>query len=85
MNVKEHLNTIWRYHRTFLDRSIPFTFQRWAIAVVLMLIYFLRIIYIQGRYLLTRVGFYIITYFMMLYLLDRCIGFLAPRDIPDFG
>ena len=22
---------------------------------------------------------------MMLYLLDRLIGFLAPRDIPDFG
>lgn len=30
-------------------------------------------------------GFHIITYFLMLYLLDRMIGFLAPRDLPDFG
>ena len=85
MKLREHLNTVWRYHRAFLDRSIPFTVQRWTVAVLLMIVYFLRIIYVQGEPSFTRVGFYIITYFMMLYLLDRCIGFLAPRDIPDFG
>ena len=55
MKLREQLNTVWRYHRTFLDRSIPFTFQRWTVAVLLILLYFVRIIYVQGTLLLSHV------------------------------
>ncbi len=86
MKLKEQIIYAWRYQRTIVDRTIPYTFYRWLGAVILMLLYFLRILYVQGpSSSFTRVGFYIVTYFLMLYLLDRCIGFLAPRDIPDFG
>ena len=43
------LADVWRYHRTIIDKSIPFALYRWVIAGIVALLYLLRIIYVQGK------------------------------------
>uniref|UniRef100_A0A6A7GBC3 Protein RER1 n=1 Tax=Hirondellea gigas TaxID=1518452 RepID=A0A6A7GBC3_9CRUS len=58
-----------------LDRSVPFIKTRWVLFVLFTCLYFIRVHFLQG--------FYIITYGFGIYLLHLFIGFLAPKDDPD--
>lgn len=58
-----------------LDRSTPHKKYRWAGTLFLILLYFIRVSYVGG--------FYIVTYALGIYLLNLLIGFLAPKIDPE--
>lgn len=57
------------------DRSAPYTTTRWVIFLLLVMIYLLRVYYLDG--------WFIITYGLGIYLLNGFIGFLSPQIDPD--
>eukprot|EP01084_Bolivina_argentea_P289863 497819_1 len=61
--------------RMLLDKSTPHTLIRWIVFAFFVLLYLLRVWYLQG--------FYIVTYGLGIYLLNLFIGFLQPQD--DFN
>ncbi|XP_073045673.1 protein RER1A-like [Primulina eburnea] len=66
------LSKLFQY---FLDKSTPHTSYRWMGTFVLVLIYALRVYYVQG--------FYIVTYGLGIYILNLVIGFLSPLVDPE--
>uniref|UniRef100_A0A914DH39 Protein RER1 n=1 Tax=Acrobeloides nanus TaxID=290746 RepID=A0A914DH39_9BILA len=58
----------------YLDRLAPYTTTRWTIALTFIFIFCLRIILLQG--------FYIITYAMFIHLLALFLTFLTPLIDP---
>ncbi|XP_010555292.1 PREDICTED: protein RER1A-like [Tarenaya hassleriana] len=65
----------WRIYQYYLDKTTPHAVHRWIGTVVVALIYFLRVYYLQG--------FYIITYGLGIYILNLLIGFLSPLVDPE--
>lgn len=63
------------YHQHLLDRATPFLAARWICNFLLMAIFFFRIVYIQG--------FYIIAYGLGIFLLNQFILFLTPKQDPS--
>ncbi|KAL1499148.1 hypothetical protein AB1Y20_013659 [Prymnesium parvum] len=59
----------------YLDISAPHTGPRWAVSVIIMLVYCLRVYLING--------WYIITYGLGIYILNLLIGFLSPQVDPE--
>jgi len=64
--------SIQRRSSMLLDKSAPHTAIRWIFFFLLTLLYWLRVWYLQG--------FYIVTYGLGIYLLNLFIGFLQPQD-----
>ncbi|PAA57975.1 hypothetical protein BOX15_Mlig028513g1 [Macrostomum lignano] len=64
-------NISMRYQAA-LDKCTPFTTGRWVGFCLLFLLFALRILLVQG--------FYIIAYALGIYLLNLLIGFLTPMD-----
>ncbi|THU49464.1 hypothetical protein C4D60_Mb06t09850 [Musa balbisiana] len=64
-----------RAFQHYLDKSTPHMTGRWLGTVGVAAIYFLRVYFIQG--------FYIITYGLGIYLLNLLIGFLSPLVDPE--
>lgn len=58
-----------------LDRLTPHSGLRWGIFAFVVLIYVLRVRALQG--------YYIVTYGLGIYLLNRLIGFLSPMVDPE--
>lgn len=58
-----------------LDKLTPKAGVRWGIFAFVVVIYFLRVRALQG--------FYIVTYGLGIYLLNRLIGFLSPMVDPE--
>jgi hypothetical protein len=58
-----------------LDQSIPFVLYRWLALLALLIIYGLRVFWIQG--------FYVVTYALGIYNLNLLLGFLTPLHLPD--
>lgn len=56
----------------YLDQSTPHTTGRYVFLLSLILIYCVRVYYLQG--------FYIVTYGLGIFLLNLLIGFLSPLD-----
>lgn len=73
--VNQFWQDVWRRYQYFLDKSTPHTVYRWIGTVVIVLIYILRVYYVQG--------FYIISYGLGIYLLNLLIGFLSPLVDPE--
>ena len=48
MKLELYWANVRRYHRSILDRTIPYRNHRWVLAFILVLIYFIRIILING-------------------------------------
>lgn len=48
MNLELYWAQVRRYHRSILDKTIPYRNHRWVAAFFLILIYFIRIILING-------------------------------------
>jgi len=59
-------------YQQLLDQSAPFLILRWVGLVVAVLLYCIRVYYVQG--------FYIVTYGLGIFLLNLFIGFLTPLD-----
>ncbi|XP_008784915.1 protein RER1B-like [Phoenix dactylifera] len=68
-------NDFSRAFQYYLDRSTPHTLGRWLGTLGVAMIYWLRVYYVQG--------FYIVTYGLGIYLLNLLIGFLSPMVDPE--
>ncbi|KRZ90749.1 Protein RER1 [Trichinella sp. T8] len=69
--------TISQRYQSFLDHWTPYTLVRWMFTVFLGFLYMLRIIYVQG--------YYIVTYALGIYYLNLLIAFLSPKIDPAFA
>ncbi|KAJ1704388.1 hypothetical protein LUZ63_004167 [Rhynchospora breviuscula] len=66
---------ISRQFQYYLDKATPHTAGRWAGTFALLLLYAIRVYFVQG--------FYIVTYGLGIYLLNLLIGFLSPMVDPE--
>eukprot|EP00163_Fabomonas_tropica_P001443 TRINITY_DN11087_c0_g1_i1.p1 TRINITY_DN11087_c0_g1~~TRINITY_DN11087_c0_g1_i1.p1 ORF type:complete len:212 (-),score=53.04 TRINITY_DN11087_c0_g1_i1:192-827(-) len=73
--VKEYQALAGRIFQSYLDFSMPHLVPRWGFTAVSFIIYWLRVWYGQG--------WYIVTYALGLYLLNLLIGFLTPLADPE--
>ncbi|KAL8160460.1 hypothetical protein V2J09_001997 [Rumex salicifolius] len=58
-----------------LDKSTPFVLRRWIGVAVLAFVYALRVLLIQG--------FYVVSYALGIYILNLLIAFLSPQEDPE--
>jgi hypothetical protein len=68
-------NRIGMYIQYLLDRITPFISLRWLFNLLLLVLFFLRIFFSQG--------FYIIAYGLGIFLLNQFILFLTPKQDPS--
>lgn len=73
--VNQWVTDVSRVYQYYLDKSTPHTTYRWIGTLVLIVIFALRVYYVQG--------FYIISYGLGIYLLNLLIGFLSPLVDPE--
>uniref|UniRef100_A0A7N0UNE5 Protein RER1 n=1 Tax=Kalanchoe fedtschenkoi TaxID=63787 RepID=A0A7N0UNE5_KALFE len=73
--ASEWIHAVSRRYQHLLDRSTPFVRRRWVALSVIALIYVLRILIVQG--------FYLITYALGIYVLSLFIAFLSPQVDPE--
>lgn len=71
------LTSYLQHYQKYLDKSTPFTPYRWAGTVVLLLLFFLRIVFAQG--------WYIVAYCLGIYLLNLFLAFLQPKFDPSLS
>ena len=67
--------TITQRVQYILDKTTPHPAARWTALVVLVVLYVLRVWYLEG--------FYIVTYGLGIYNLNLLLGFLTPQFDPD--
>lgn len=65
------LDTWTRKYQYLLDRSAPHILYRWILFVIVLSLYFVRVYYVNG--------WFIVTYGLGIYLLNQFIGFLSPQ------
>ncbi|CAH2076271.1 unnamed protein product [Thlaspi arvense] len=58
-----------------LDKTVPHVLYRWISCLVVVLIYAVRVYFVEG--------FYIITYAIGIYILNLLIAFLSPQEDPE--
>lgn len=73
LNQRSH--EVWKLFQYYLDKSTPHAVYRWIGTCVLLVLYALRVYYVQG--------FYIVTYGLGIYILNLLIGFLSPLVDPE--
>ncbi|XP_014502130.1 protein RER1B [Vigna radiata var. radiata] len=73
--VKQYLQEFSKLFQYYLDKSTPHSAYRWIGTLVMASIYVLRIVYVQG--------FYVVSYGLGIYLLNLLIGFLSPLVDPE--
>lgn len=61
-------------YQNFLDSLVPHKIPRWIASVVLLCIYTVRVLILQG--------WYIISYALAIYLLNLFIAFISPKFDP---
>ncbi|XP_022090050.1 protein RER1-like isoform X2 [Acanthaster planci] len=61
-------------YQIILDKSVPHPVARWSLTVILCLLYVLRVMLLQG--------WYIVTYALGIYHLNLFIAFLSPKIDP---
>lgn len=64
-----------RTYRYWVDKSVPHIWARWLALFVLIVLYGIRVYFVQG--------FYIVTYAMGIYSLNLLLGFLTPQIDPE--
>lgn len=64
-------------YQTYLDKSTPYTTYRWVATGVLLVLFFLRIVFAQG--------WYIVAYCLGIYLLNLFLAFLQPKFDPSLS
>ncbi|KAJ9193133.1 hypothetical protein DTO166G4_7644 [Paecilomyces variotii] len=73
--VSAQTSKLHRQYQAYLDASTPYTTYRWVGTGVLLFIFFLRIVFAQG--------WYIVAYTLGIYLLNLFLAFLSPRFDPS--
>ena len=73
--VNQWVQDTSRIFQYYLDKSTPHSTYRWIGSLALVVIYALRVYYVQG--------FYIVSYGLGIYLLNLLIGFLSPLVDPE--
>ncbi|VVB09930.1 unnamed protein product [Arabis nemorensis] len=58
-----------------LDKTVPHVLYRWISCLFVVLIYAIRVYFVEG--------FYIITYAIGIYILNLLIAFLSPQEDPE--
>ncbi|ODV77783.1 retrieval of early ER protein Rer1 [Suhomyces tanzawaensis NRRL Y-17324] len=71
----QHVKKIEVTYQKYLDQSVPYTLYRWIALGGVLLIFFARIVYAQG--------WYIICYALGIYLLNLLLAFLTPKFDPS--
>lgn len=61
-------------YQRYLDLVVPYPIPRWISCLSLLLVYFVRVFYLQG--------WYIVTYALAIYILNLFIAFLTPKFDP---
>jgi len=64
-----------RRYQYVMDKTAPHVLFRWLFCLGCLLVYFLRVWYANG--------WFIVTYGLGIYLLNQLIGFLSPQFDPD--
>ncbi|XP_027055493.1 protein RER1-like isoform X1 [Pocillopora damicornis] len=72
--VKKIFITISQRYQTFLDTTVPHLALRWISTLVMILLFLVRVLYLQG--------WYIVTYALGIYHLNLFIAFLTPKIDP---
>ena len=77
----EAVSRVWRsigrVYQIYLDKSVVWPTTRWLTFVVCIMIYLVRVYFLQG--------FFIVTYGLGIYLLNLFIGFLSPAVDPEMS
>lgn len=63
--------SIARKYQYVMDKSSPHILYRWLVFAVLLTIYFVRVYYANG--------WFIVTYGLGIYMLNQLIGFISPQ------
>jgi len=75
--TEQQVDNAKRVFQHWLDKSTIYPNQRWVAFTVVFSLFFLRIYYIQG--------FFIVAYGLGIFLLNNFIAFLSPLDDPDMS
>ncbi|OQD75528.1 hypothetical protein PENDEC_c007G00246 [Penicillium decumbens] len=73
--VSAHTSKLTRQYQAYLDACTPHTTYRWVGSGVLLFLFFLRIAFAQG--------WYIVAYTLGIYLLNLFLAFLTPKFDPS--
>ncbi|KAJ4965948.1 hypothetical protein NE237_017797 [Protea cynaroides] len=73
--VSEWSYAVSRRYQYLLDKSTPYVLRRWIAFGVIAGIYVIRVLFIQG--------FYIVSYGLGIYILNLLIAFLSPQTDPE--
>ncbi|KAL0454166.1 UNVERIFIED_CONTAM: protein RER1A [Sesamum latifolium] len=73
--LNQRRNEVSKLFQYYLDKSTPHALYRWIGTFAVVLVYALRVYYIQG--------FYIVSYGLGIYILNLLIGFLSPLVDPE--
>lgn len=73
--VQVLVQRVFMIRRRFLDMAVPWRSTRWIALVVSLILYLVRMYYLQG--------FYIVTYGLGIYLLNLALVFLTPLSDPE--
>ncbi|BFZ53543.1 retention in endoplasmic reticulum protein 1 [Savitreella phatthalungensis] len=69
------LAKVQQTYQSYLDRTVPHFGIRWAVTAILIVLFMLRILWVQG--------WYIVAYGLGIYLLSLFIAFLTPKFDPS--
>ncbi|RWS25790.1 protein RER1-like protein [Leptotrombidium deliense] len=72
--ITKAYKTVAQRYQSLLDASTPHVTGRWVAAVLMLVVYMGRVLYLQG--------WYIITYALGIYYLNLFIAFLTPKIDP---
>ena len=73
MNQLPHSLSLQKY-QNFLDSLVPHKVPRWVVSVLLLVVYTIRVLILQG--------WYIVSYALAIYLLNLFIAFISPKFDP---
>ncbi|KAG6920189.1 hypothetical protein DXG01_004958 [Tephrocybe rancida] len=74
-NISAQFSKVQRQYQQVLDRWTPHVLQRWLSTAGLLALFFLRIVFAQG--------WYIVCYAHAIYLLNLLLAFLQPKFDPS--
>lgn len=74
--IRQNVKMFGVIYQKYLDDSTPYWKLRWAGLAGFVLLYMIRVYFLNG--------FFIITYGLGIYYLNLLIGYLSPKDNPEF-
>ncbi|KAI0502584.1 hypothetical protein KFK09_017538 [Dendrobium nobile] len=73
--ISSWIASVSQRYQYYLDKATPFVLRRWICFGVVALIYLIRVIVLEG--------FYIVSYGLGIYVLNLFIAFLSPQVDPE--